>query len=150
MKRKLNVILALLLLSGCRAQTPVATAMKTADIVVKGTAMHVRLAETSAEQTQGLGGTPSLDWGQGMLFPFARKASVTFWMKDMLIPIDIIWLSDDRVVGIEKNVPQPAAGVTDAQLPQYPSPDTVNAVLETKAGFADKVGLQVGDVVQVK
>jgi uncharacterized protein len=151
MKRKCSYILILgLLLVGCRNQTPVSILEKTTEVSVKGAVVHALIAETPDQQAKGLGGTAVLDWDQGMLFPFPDKSRRIFWMKDMLIPIDIIWLSDTTVVGIEKNIPEPAKGENDSALPKYPSPDTVNYVLETKAGFADKFGLMVGNTVEFK
>jgi uncharacterized membrane protein (UPF0127 family) len=150
MKRNLSIlIVAALILTACRTQQPVVTGMNSSDILVKDTIVHAWLAETVPQQIKGLGGTASLDWDQGMLFPFPNKSKRVFWMKDMLIPIDIIWLSDTTIVGIEKKVPQPIAGENNTHLPTYSSPDMVNYVLEVKAGFADKFGLKVGDIVRI-
>jgi len=69
----------------------------------------------------------------------------------MLIPIDIIWISDGRVVGIAQEVPVPSPDrpVSDEQLPTYTSPAPVHYVLEVRAGFAKRYNLSVGDTVTI-
>lgn len=141
------LILVGLLLTGCFGQISSDVPSVIRSVTLAGVSVDVVLADTAEKQIRGLGGVTELGWTQGMLFPFEQKAARIFWMKDMLIPIDIIWLSDTMVVGIEKSVPPPQPGQSDGDLPTYRSPDSVNYVLEVPAGFAEKNGLKVGDVV---
>src|SRR3989344_9077893 len=65
----------------------------------------VRVAETQSARERGLSGTRALAPTAGMLFEFPTNALHSIWMKDMLIPIDIVWLSDEfLVVDIRENV----------------------------------------------
>src|SRR3989344_2846222 len=65
----------------------------------------VRVAKAHGERERGLSGTPALAPTEGMLFEFPTNALHSIWMKDMLIPIDIVWLSDEfLVVDIRENV----------------------------------------------
>ncbi len=82
----------------------------------------------------------------GMLFIFdSKKVSPSFWMKDTLIPLDIIWIRDNRVEKIDKDVPTPAPDTPDNKLPKYTSGRPVDYVLEVNAGFNQKNGIKVGD-----
>ena len=127
---------------GCSQQ-----AQQAATVTVGGQTIAVRVAKTQSEQAKGIAGTKELSWNEGMLFPFSSKRELVFWMKGMLIPIDIVWIADGHIVGIEENVPLPPAGASDDVLPTYRSPVPADTVLEVKAGFSAKYGLKAGDIV---
>jgi len=98
---------------------------------------------------RGLGGRESLPDDRGMLFVFPEPGSDAFWMKDMLIPIDIIWISaEGRVVDIQTAQPEP--GVPDAQLKLYEPSALGQYVLEARAGVAAEKGVQVGDEARIE
>jgi hypothetical protein len=98
---------------------------------------------------QGLGGRESLADDRGMLFLFERSERHSFWMKDMLIPIDIIWISaEGRVVHVETAQPEP--GVPDEQLKRYYPNDPALYVLEVRAGLAAEKDVQAGDATQIE
>ena len=109
----------------------------------------VSLADTPLKRAKGLSGIKSLSATEGMLFLFDKPAIQYFWMKDMLIPIDIIWISNGRVVGFVENA-QPEPDVPTYKLKKYPSPETVDYVLEAKAGTVRRISLQVGDPVSIR
>lgn len=97
------------------------------------------IANTPALREQGLSGRAEVPSGYGMLFVFDQPGSYGFWMKDMLVPIDMIWLSDDgTILGIDEAV-SPATYPT----PFHP-PQPVRLVLETKAGEARAQGWGIG------
>ncbi|HSX25264.1 MAG TPA: DUF192 domain-containing protein [Candidatus Andersenbacteria bacterium] len=110
-------------------------------------ALLVSIAKTPQEQAKGLGGCPMLAKNTGMYFPFSTSAPQTFWMKNMIIPIDIVWISQGKVVGITSQVPFPHRGSDDASLVLYKSPQDVDAVLEIGSGMAQAYGLQDGSKV---
>jgi uncharacterized membrane protein (UPF0127 family) len=98
---------------------------------------------------RGLGSRQSLPDDRGMLFVFPEPGLHGFWMKDMLISIDIIWISDGgRVVDVQTAQPEP--GVADPQLKRYNPSGEAKYVLEVRAGLADEKGVQVGDEVQIE
>ena len=74
-------------------------------IQVGSTSVTVEIADTLVTQTQGLSGRDTLYPDQGMLFVYPEKALRNFWMKDMLIPLDALWIADGVVIGIEENIP---------------------------------------------
>lgn len=78
-----------------------------------------------------------------MYFELGERRQVTFWMKEMHFPLDIIWIDNGKIVGIEKNAPIP----TSVNIPTFPSPTQVTNVLEVNAGFSDKNNLKTGDKV---
>jgi len=120
---------------------------ETRTIKIKDTEIMAYVANTSAEQSQGLGGRAQLGENEGMLFPFKFiNYSARFWMKDMLIPLDFIWIRDGKIVHIHENVP--AQGDTpDDQLPLVIPSEPVDHVLEVNAGFVAKYGIQKGDSI---
>lgn len=94
---------------------------------------------------KGLGERDALPLDRGMLFLESQDVAMTFWMKGMRFPLDLIWIDRaGRIVHVERNVPhQP--GVPHSQLPIYRPPRPSRAVLELNAGQADAHGFQVGD-----
>ncbi len=112
--------------------------------------INVEVADTESERSLGLGKRESLGENTGMLFVFEDKDVLrTFWMKDMAIPLDIIWINDDKVVKIDKNVPAPPANTSDENLTQYKAPSPIDYVLEVNAGFSDKNDTKAGDTVDL-
>lgn len=97
------------------------------------------------DMARGLSGRRVLPAHTGMLFHFTEKQAATFWMKDMLIAIDILWIADGKLIGIERNVPMPRHN----EEPQKRSAsDLVSFVLEVPAHASD--GLHAGDPVVIK
>ena len=116
-------------------------------ITFSETKVFIEIADTPEEKTQGLSDRTSLPDNQGMLFVWDHDTMPGFWMKDMNFPIDIVWINDNKIVGIEKNaLPEP--GVELNQLRVYQPPGFIDAVLEVNAGFSDKHSLQVGDQLE--
>jgi len=102
---------------------------------------EVELAVTPQQQTQGLMFRRALKADAGMLFDFHKVKPVAMWMKNTLLPLDMIFIADDgRIAGIaERTIPQ--------SLDIISSPGAVRAVLEVNGGTAEKLGLKVGDRV---
>ncbi len=103
-------------------------------VTIGDQAYTVELASTVEEQALGLSNRDDLDENSGMLFPFTPAASVSFWMKDMRFAIDIVWIANGKIVGIEKNAPAPLTGTETQDLPTYRPPQPVDYVLELNAG----------------
>jgi len=107
-----------------------------------GASVTAELAITDAERARGLMFRETLLPDQGMLFVFERESAVAFWMKNTLIPLDMLWLDHDRhIVHIERNVPPCKAD----PCPSYAPPRPGLYVLELSAGAADRFGLKAGD-----
>lgn len=110
-----------------------------------GVSLRIEAATTSATQKLGLGGRESIPSDYGMLFVFAKDAKYGFWMKDMLVPIDIFWLDDKgQVVSIAQEVAP--SSYPDVFYPSAPA----RSVLETAAGFARKHSIATGTPLHLK
>lgn len=110
--------------------------------------INIEIANTNKLREKGLGNRSSLPENNGMLFVFDSKpVMVNFWMKDMLMPIDIIWITNNKITKIDKNVPFYPAGTPDNQLKVYGPVSPIDYVLEVNSGFSAKNNIMVGDVV---
>lgn len=109
---------------------------------IKGTYLSVEVADSPAEQVQGLSGRKVLASGEGVLFVYDQPTLPSFWMKEMHFPIDIIWIGEDRkIVFIHHNV-------SPDTFPQsFQPPRPIKYVLEANAGFAESVQAVPGDLV---
>ena len=106
-----------------------------------GKEISVEVADTVEKRSLGLGKRSGLENGWGMLFVFEKRKQHGFWMKDMLFPLDIIWLDNHRIVHILRNVQPAKSGVIP---PVMTPPVSGNFVLEIDSGRADELKLQVG------
>lgn len=65
--------------------------------------LHVKIANDNEERALGLSGSKEIKDDQGMLFIFDNEQVVSFWMKDMNYPIDIIWINKDKqIIGLKE------------------------------------------------
>ena len=101
----------------------------------------VDLAISDEAQRRGLMGRPSLAEHEGMLFPFAYPKMASFWMKDTLVPLDLLFIRPDgAIAGILSGEP--------GSLKPLASNEPVSAVLEIAGGQAKALGIAPGDRVQ--
>ncbi|MBL8553698.1 MAG: DUF192 domain-containing protein [Phenylobacterium sp.] len=102
---------------------------------------RVEIADTPREQQYGLMCRRSLAPDRGMLFLFGAETPRVFWMRNTLIPLDIVYIgANGRVVSISRNVrPLDESGAPSAGPARY--------VLELAAGRAAEIGLLPGDRV---
>lgn len=117
-------------------------------IKINNLEVKVEVAKSNEERSKGLSNRTQLDSQTGMVFVFTKDSKPVFWMKDTKIPLDIIWINDNKIIGIEKNV-LPEPNVSDTKLKKYPAPDMVNYVLEVNAGFSDTNNISIGDNVDL-
>ncbi len=110
--------------------------------------IQVEIANTESLREKGLSGRSSLAENTGMLFVFdSNQITPTFWMKGMLIPLDMIWISGGKIVKIDKKIPIPLAGTGDNNLIKYPAGKPIDYVLEVNSGFSDQNNIKVGDSI---
>ena len=110
-------------------------------IAIGPVALKVLVADTPALRERGLSGLSSLGSADGMLFVFDQPDS-GLWMKDMVFPLDIIWISSDlQVVDITE----------DAEPESYPhlfhSQEPAQFAVEVPAGFVKQHHISIGDRV---
>lgn len=108
--------------------------------------IEVEIASTPEERTRGLMFRDHLDAEAGMIFVFDESSVHSFWMKNTLVPLDVIWLDSElRIVDIQTAVPcaqDPCAVYTPQGDSQY--------VLEINAGKAAEWGLEIGQSVSFR
>lgn len=120
---------------------------ETASICIKNACYEVEIADDAAERARGLMFRESLGEGKGMLFVFDNVSKHSFWMKNTLIPLDIVWLdSQGKIVYISQNTPLCAANPCPSYTPEKPA----KYVLEIAAGQAEKNTLQLGDRANIE
>ena len=133
------------LLAACLATTSWvgAAALQNLEIVSQS-GVHVfsvELATTDEERERGLMFRKELPDGHGMLFDFETERSVAMWMKNTLIPLDMIFIrADGRISNIAESTEPMSTRI-------IPSRGAVRAVLEVAGGTAKRLGIEVGDRV---
>jgi uncharacterized membrane protein (UPF0127 family) len=101
----------------------------------------VEVARTPAQQERGLMFVRSLTGDRGMIFPYNPAQDVAFWMKNTLIPLDMVFIrSDGTIIRITTAKPLDETPV--------PSGEPVAAVLEIAAGRAAELGIKTGDIAE--
>ncbi len=135
-------------LGGCEGLQP--DAPDKASLRIGAAATYpVDLAVTPAERQQGLSGRETMDQGTGMLFIFEQEQPLTFWMKDMRFPLDILWIDGQcRLIEVAADVPTPPPNAENAEIPRAYSPAPAHYVLELNAGEGARAGLSPGDTVE--
>lgn len=113
---------------------------------IKGQQIALEVARTSQQQAIGLMNRTALDPNRGMLFPFDPPQPVNFWMKNTLIPLDMVFLRDGIVKAIATDVPP----CTTMPCPSYGPEVPIDQVIELRGGRATELGLTVGDRVTIK
>ncbi len=104
----------------------------------------VEIAATQDQQIKGLMNRKSLAEDSGMLFVFDTVDYRAFWMKDTLIPLDMLFIDDKgKIIKIQENA-------KPGDLTSIPSGGPVRAVLELAGGVSAKLGLNVADTVKYK
>lgn len=113
-----------------------------------GVSLSVEIAETVDKRSQGLMFRQSLEADQGMLFIFPEMGYWTFWMKNTLIPLDILWMDESgKILHVESQVP--ICTKKDDSCPRYYSTRESIFVLEIQAGRAKELGLTPGTRLSV-
>ncbi|MCF7843774.1 DUF192 domain-containing protein [Candidatus Gracilibacteria bacterium] len=107
-------------------------------------AIVAEVADTRSSRELGLSGRESMKENEGLLFIFDTPGRYGFWMKDMIFPLDILWINQNGiVVEIERNV-------TPESYPKtYINASPATYVLELNAGIAEKQGLFIGSKVKI-
>lgn len=112
------------------------------DAQIGETSVQLYIADDAVEQAQGLSHIASLPENTGMLFIFSESHVPKFWMKDMQVAIDIIWIDESgSIVDIDHNI-------APETYPESFSPETpVQYVAEFPAGFVVENNVEIGDVL---
>ncbi|UHD14404.1 DUF192 domain-containing protein [Thiocapsa bogorovii] len=106
----------------------------------------LEVARTPQERARGLMFRPTLPDDRGMLFPADPSRPIRMWMKNVPVPLDLIFIYQGRVVALAEQVPP----CVEASCPSYgPFKRAVDQVLELRAGRAAELGLRAGDPIRI-
>lgn len=111
-----------------------------------GQQIMLEVARTPQEQEIGLMNRTELAADRGMLFAFVPPQPVSFWMKNTLIKLDMVFIRDGQVKAIASN----ALPCKADPCPTYPSGVPIDQVIELRGGRAAELGLKVGDRVNIQ
>lgn len=129
--------------------SPVPTQSK-ATVLIGDVSVSADVVKTQTDREKGLSGVKSLDINSGMLFIFDMPNSVSsFWMKGMLIPLDIIWIQGGKIIRIDKNAAVPDPNTPDNKLKIYSAGKPFDYVLEVNSGFTSSNSIKIGDSVTI-
>ena len=93
----------------------------------------VEVVDDEEERSRGLGGRKNLPGNSGMLFVFEIPAKYSFWMKDMLFSLDIIWIDENKkIIAISENI------LPETYPASFSPSEPVKYVLEVNAGWAER------------
>jgi uncharacterized membrane protein (UPF0127 family) len=121
-------------------------ALPTVPVRLGTTTFTLQIANDPDERATGLMHVEAMPQQGGMIFVFPQAARRTFWMKDTLIPLDILFLSaGGRVLNVERMVP----GNTDDPASRASSAGPAKWVIELNAGMAKAAGVRPGDVIRI-
>lgn len=116
---------------------------KLAEIEINEKKFKVEIAESEKKKYLGLGDRNNLCSSCGMLFVFKEGGKHQFWMRGMNFPLDIIWISGNKIVYIAKNISKDHKGT----ITPFGEADKV---LEINAGLCEKYGIEEGDEIKFK
>ncbi|MCC4771829.1 hypothetical protein FXV91_17150 [Methanosarcina sp. DH2] len=132
--------------AGLPGKSPEVESSETGQVCIKDSCFSVEIAATQFQRQYGLMDREYLDPDRGMLFVFEKEGNHYFWMKNTLIPLDIIWINSSQdIVYIERNA-QPC---TPDFCPSIDPGKNASYVLEINGGLSDKYGINVGDKVNI-
>ncbi|WP_299487329.1 DUF192 domain-containing protein [Acaryochloris sp. IP29b_bin.137] len=129
------------------ATTPGQRLPITAQASIHNQVVELEVAQTRQQQATGLMSRPSLADNRGMLFLFNPPQIVSFWMKHVLIDLDMIFLREGEVIAIQhrahpcKTTPCPIYG---------PKGEMIDQVIELRGGRAKELGIQAGDRISIQ
>ncbi|WP_225885227.1 DUF192 domain-containing protein [Leptolyngbya sp. KIOST-1] len=118
----------------------------TAVTTLGGEEIFLEVAATPQQQALGLMFRDALPDDRGMLFPMARPRPVSFWMKNVPVPLDMVFIYQGQIVGLAEAPP-----CTADPCPTYgPGNQLVDHVIELRGGRAAELGLAEGDEVVIR
>lgn len=151
MEKKHTILLAIVAVLGTVALTQTFQQTSSVNFIEKGNtkaSVSVEIADNKSERRRGLMFRESLCDNCGMLFVYPGEDERAFWMKNTLIPLDMIFISaDKRVLNVETAYPEP--NTSDSELTRYRSGGEAKYVLEVNAGFAEEKGIEKGTRVRL-
>jgi len=135
------VLTLLTTLAGCREAAP-SSALPMVNVRIGQQSFQLEVAKTERDRMKGLMYRESMPTDRGMIFVFDREAMRNFWMKDTMIPLDILYLNSiGGIVSIKHLKPLDESSVSS----DFP----VKFAIELNEGAAAKAGVKVGYIIDI-
>ena len=126
------------------------------DVVIAGELFRLELAADARTRARGLGGRDKVTDDGGMLFVFPDTRNRSFWMKDCLVDIDVMFLdSRGRIVAVHRMKTEPPQGPKESilayegRLKLYASTRPTRIAIELKTGSIDRLKLDTGQLIKL-
>ena len=134
---------------GCRKETVTIDEFHSREVKLPdGGKLRAEVMYNPADMMRGMMFRDSLAADRGMLFIHTTPGKYSYWMYQVKIPLDIIWMDRNRrIVEISANTP-PCRSVSSKECPHYGGSKDALFVLELAGGVAARHGLNVGDMLQ--
>ena len=115
-------------------------------VCINQNCFNIEIAKTNSQREKGLMYRLSLDQNKGTLFIFPSSNIYSFWMKNTLIPLDIIWIAENKTI---VHIHEDATPCNETCLSIVP-PSPSLYVLEINAGLTKALNLSIGDFVDLE
>jgi uncharacterized protein len=115
-------------------------------VLPNGAKIELEVAKTPQQQQMGLMYRPALPDNRGMLFDFPSPQPVSFWMKNVPVKLDMVFMNQ----GVIEYVKDSAPPCTQEPCPTYGPNKPINQVIELRAGRASELKLKVGDRIKIQ
>jgi uncharacterized membrane protein (UPF0127 family) len=115
-------------------------------LVPNGTKIQLEVAQTQEQQAMGLMYRPALPDDRGMLFKFPSAQPVRFWMKNVPVALDMVFINN----GVVKYIQAAAPSCASEPCPTYGPNTLIDTVIELRSGRSAELGLKIGDRVKIK
>jgi uncharacterized membrane protein (UPF0127 family) len=117
-------------------------------VLPDGTVVRAETMMNEIDMAKGMMFRESLPEGRGMLFIHRAPGNYPYWMYQVQIPLDLVWMDiNGRVTEIVENAPP--CKTAASQCPNYGGNARSQIVLELPGGYARKHGVQVGSIIQL-
>ena len=131
------ILLVLMLLTGCSQVTK--------KVIINEKSFNVEIADNQIERAQGLMFRKELEENSGMLFLFESSGKHSFWMKNTLIPLDMIWIDENFEIAYIYENAQPCEETCSSIAPDK----NARYVLEINSGLVEKYNFKVGERIKI-
>ena len=133
------MLMSVLIVAGCDETAP-----RYQQLTLAGREFRLELALTHEQITRGLMYREHIPDDGGMLFVFPDIRMRGFWMKNCLVPIDVVFLDGHGFITAIHTMPPPDPGTPEDDLPSYSSLRPARFAIELAGGTAGRLGLQPG------
>ena len=141
MKKILVIFVFLVMIASCKSENAVFI-----DNVNEKIKVNVEIADSPEERAAGLMFRESLGENSGMLFIFDDEKTRSFWMKNTLIPLDMVFISEDlEIIDIKYAVP-----CREDPCISYVSKEPAEYVLEVNENFTIRNDIAIGNTINLR